>query len=66
MILEREEGSEKENNIDVRATLMGERNIDQLPPVYALTRDCTHNLGMFPDWGSNLQPFGVQEDAPAD
>ena len=36
---ERGRERERENNIDVRATLMGERNIDQLPPVYALTRD---------------------------
>ena len=49
LILEREEGKE------------GERNIHQLPPIRALTRDHaptvdpTCNLGMLPDWGSNPQ-----------
>ena len=43
----------------------GEReNINQLPPVCTLTGDRTHNLGMCLDWGSNLQPFGVRDDAP--
>ena len=28
------------------------------------TRDWTQNLGMCPDWESNLQPFGVRDDAP--
>ena len=34
-------------------------------PINALTRDQTHNLGMCPDWESNLKPFGVQNNAPA-
>ena len=33
-------------------------------PICAQTRDRTHNLGMCPDWDSNLQPFGLQDDAP--
>ena len=41
-----------------------ERNISRLPPVRAPTRDQTHNLGMCPDRVSNLQPFGVRDDAP--
>ena len=44
------DGSEKEE----------ERGIDRLPPVPAWSEDCTH-LGQ----GSNLQPFGVWDDAPA-
>ena len=67
MILEREEGEggEKERERErERKKSMGERNVDQLPPVCTLTRDRTHNLGMCPDQGSNLQPFGVQNDAP--
>ena len=41
-----------------------ERNIDQLPPVRALTRDGTHNLERCPDWELNLKPFGVWNDTP--
>ena len=40
-----------------------ERDIDQLLPIGSLTGDQTHNLGMYPDQGSNLQPFCVQDDA---
>ena len=36
-----------------RDTLMWERNIDQLPPVYTLTGDQTCNLDMCPNRGSN-------------
>ena len=38
-------------------------NIDRLPPVWALTGDQTHNLGMCPDRGSNPQVFGVRDNA---
>ena len=41
-----------------------ERNIDQLPPVCTPTGDWTCNPGVCPDWGSSLQPFGAQGDAP--
>ena len=41
-----------------------ERDIDQFFPLHALTRDRTHNLGMCPEWGSNPQLFGVQDNAP--
>ena len=41
-----------------------ERNINQLPPYCAPTRDQTYSLGMCPDWNLNLQPFGVWDDAP--
>ena len=44
---------------------MWERNIYQLPPVHTPTVYRTHNLCVSPDWKSNLQPFGVQDDAPA-
>ena len=27
-------------------------------------QDQTHNLGICPDWGSNLQHFGVWNDGP--
>ena len=40
------------------------RNINWLPPVNALTGNQTLNLGMCPDLGSNLQPFGEQNDGP--
>ena len=42
-----------------------ERNIDQLPPICAPARDQTRNLGMCSDQESNLQPFGVWDDTPA-
>ena len=41
-----------------RGTSMQERNIDQLLPICTWTKEHTHNLGMCPDWKSNLQPFG--------
>ena len=47
-----------------RETLMWEGNIDWLPPICTSTGDQTHNLGMCPDWGSDLQPFGVWDHAP--
>ena len=31
-----------------------ERNIEQLPPIHALTGNGTQNLGMCPDWRLNL------------
>lgn len=46
--LEREEGSERE------------RNIDRLPRLLSLTR----NLGMCPERDSNPQPFSVRDDIP--
>ena len=66
MILEREEEKEREIERErekERERETCERNIDWLP--------CTHpnqgsnpNLGMCPDWESNLQPFSVQDYAP--
>ena len=38
--------------------------IDRLPPVSAPIGDQTCNLGMYPDWESNLQPFGTQDNVP--
>ena len=58
----RERGKGGEKNIGMK------RNIswfEKHPPICALTWDQTHNLGMCPDQGSNLQPFGVRDDAPA-
>ena len=46
-----------------REISMGERNINQLPPVWAPTGDQTHSLGVCPDWESNPQHFGAWEDA---
>ena len=34
-----------------------ERSISWLPPICAQTEG-THNPGVYPDWESNLQPFG--------
>ena len=39
-----------------RETSMQAKNIEQLLPVCALTRDGTHNLGMCPDRELNPQP----------
>ena len=40
-----------------------ERNIDWLLLAHALTGDKTCNPGTCPDLNSNLQPFGLQNDA---
>ena len=40
-----------------RQTSVWERNICWLPLIYVLTGDRTRNLGVCPDWASNLQPF---------
>ena len=34
--------------------------------LYAPLQDLTSNLGLCPDHGSNLQPFGSWDDAPTD
>ena len=52
-------GREREGNINVR-------NINQLPPVRALTGDQTHNFGMCPDQELNSQPFGVRDNTPTE
>ena len=39
-------------------------DIDQLPPICAPNGIGTCDLGICPDWESNPQPFGVQDDAP--
>ena len=54
MILEREEGTEREREREGQ----GEKHWC-FPPIDAPTRDQTCNLGMCPDLGSNLQSFGV-------
>ena len=38
-------------------------NISSLPYVRP-DQDYTRSLGTSPDWESNPQPFGVQDDAP--
>ena len=57
LLLEREKGREGEEE-----RLIGERNINWLPPVHTWTgpgiRDQTHNLGMCSDQELNPQPFG--------
>ena len=52
LILNREGWGEKERE--------RERNIDELPPISALTGDQTHNLGMCFDQGSKT----YKDDAP--
>ena len=42
---------------------MSKRNMDQLPLAHALTENQICNLGMCPDQESNLQPFGLRDDA---
>lgn len=49
MILERTQGREK--------------NINR-PYIRTLTKDQTHNLSVRPNWESNLQTFGVGDNAP--
>ena len=56
---EKERERERETNVDVR-------NIHLLTPMCAPAQSRTHNLGMCSDLGFNLQPFGVQDDAPTD
>ena len=58
------EGAEEEREEEERGERQRERNINQLPPMYALTENLTCNLGMCPDHELNLQPFGVLEDVP--
>ena len=53
----RERGREREKERE-RETLIG------CLLVCALTGDWTLNLGMCPDWESNLWPFGLQDKAP--
>ena len=61
LILERKEGGERETE---RETSMWERNINGLPPLHTLTGDWTCSLGMCPEQGLNLQPFGVWDVTP--
>ena len=55
MIEKREEEGEKGG---------GERERDLLLSIRIPTRYPAGNLGVFPDWESNLHPSGVQDDAP--
>ena len=41
-----------------------ERNINWLPPVWALIGVQTHNLGVCSDEELNLQPIGACDDVP--
>ena len=45
-----------------RETLMWERTSINCLLIHTPTRDQTLNLGMCPDWESNPQPFGLQDD----
>ena len=61
----RETERERQKNRErKRETSMWKRNIDPLPPIYALNRDQTHNLGIWPEQVSNVQPLDAQGDAP--
>lgn len=61
-VLEREEGREGERG--KREKSMWERNVNQLPPIHAPTREWTCNLDMCPDEGSNPQRFWNMDDTP--
>ena len=54
---EQERERERERNIHVR-------NIHWFFPISAPAMDQTCNLDMCPDWHSNLQLFGVQDNDP--
>ena len=56
MILEREEGEEREKHQCEKHQLVA----SHMHPDWGQT----HNLGTCPDQGLNLQSFGVQDDAP--
>ena len=58
---EREGG--KERGRERERERLRNRNVSQLPPTHALTRDQTCNPGTCLDQGSNPQPFGVWNDA---
>ena len=53
---QREEGRERNTDVREKYLLDAFRRHS--------TKDQTRNPGMCPDWGLNLQPFGVQDDAP--
>ena len=56
----RQKGREGERG---RETLMCERYIDWLTLVHPQTEPCACNPGIYPDWESNWQPFGLQAGA---
>ena len=56
LVLESREGRERE-----KETSMGDRDINQLPPVHTPTGGWTHPLGMCPARGSNSWPLGIQD-----
>ena len=64
LILEREEGKRRREREKERERDLDVRNFDQLPPVYVLTGDWTHNLGMCPDWELNPQSFSEWDNTP--
>lgn len=55
----REGREEERQGGKVRERRKGERLIDQFPP-----KDCTHNLGMCPNWELYPQPFDIWDDNP--
>ena len=59
MILERKDEREREGEGEGER----ERSIGCFP-LSAPLRDQTHNLGMYPNQGLNLQPFGAWENSP--
>ena len=59
LILEREEGGEKQRDIDTR-----EKHPSAASHIYPDQGLNLHLRGMCPDWESNPRSFGVWEDAP--
>ena len=62
----RERGRERDTETERERDMEGDRegNINQLPPTYASTKAQTCNLGVCPEWESNLQPCCAWNDAP--
>ena len=58
LILERQEGGEREREMNVR-----EKHLSAASPTRP-TRGQTHNAGVFPDQGSHPQHFDVWDGVP--
>lgn len=47
-----------------KISLVWEKNIHQLPPIYPSTKDWTHNLDICPDQNQAHNPVGVWDNTP--